>query len=344
MLDKYLQILLEKHSCVIVPGFGAFLAHYKPAEVNLKENKIYPPSKSVAFNKTLQSNDGILANAIAETEKIGYNDALQKIAIEISFWENSILQNKSLLLKNIGRFIVDENRNLIFAPFDTKNYLAESFGLQAISMEPIKRLKDTVKPITENEIKKSKFSFSILNAMLAITVLTFIVLTTVVNVLQSGTEQVSLASLFPFSSSVPAIKQEHVALQPKKKEITAEPPKYVVVDNVSYPTAIAKEENETTVEISNQPATTQIASSAAMAKNSTGKTYVAIGAFFSEASTQDVVKKAESEGFTTKLYKDAKRYKVLIELNKSDLARKLPLIKSEVNANAWVYCSDCMIP
>jgi len=71
---------------------------------------------------------------------------------------------------------------------------------------------------------------------------------------------------FPFSSSVPAIKQEHVALQPKKKEITAEPPKYVVVDNVSYPTAIAKEENETTVEISNQPATTQIASSAAMAK------------------------------------------------------------------------------
>lgn len=343
MLDKYLQILLEKHSCVIVPGFGAFLAHYKPAEVNLKENKIYPPSKSVAFNKTLQSNDGILANAIAENENIGYNDALQKIAVEISFWENSILQNKSLLLKNIGRFIVDENRNLIFTPFDTKNYLAESFGLQAVSIEPIKRLKDAVKPINENEIKKSKFRFSILNAMVAITVLTFIVLTTLVNVLQSGTEQVSLASLFPFSSSAPATPQQRTTLQPKKKELTAVPPKYVVVDNVSYPTAIAKEENETTVEILNQP-TTQIASSAAVAKNSTGKTYVAIGAFFSEASTQDVVKKAESEGFTTKLYKDAKRYKVLIELNKSDLARKLPLIKSEVNANAWVYCSDCMIP
>ena len=65
-LSQYISNLLYRYDCVVVPEFGAFLAHKIPAKIQENKNSFYPPSKRLSFNAQLQINDGVLANHISE--------------------------------------------------------------------------------------------------------------------------------------------------------------------------------------------------------------------------------------------------------------------------------------
>ena len=52
-LGKYIQLLLPEHATVIIPGFGAFVSNYKPAEIDKESDEIKPPSKTVTFNQKI---------------------------------------------------------------------------------------------------------------------------------------------------------------------------------------------------------------------------------------------------------------------------------------------------
>ena len=103
-LGKYIQLLLPEHETVIIPGFGAFVSSYKPAEIDKESGEIKPPSKEVTFNQKIRNNDGLLVETIAEKEGISHFEALQKIETER---ENMLYQldkgeNKNLLLDAFG--------------------------------------------------------------------------------------------------------------------------------------------------------------------------------------------------------------------------------------------------
>jgi len=51
----YIEELLYRYNCVIVPGFGAFLTQLKSAEINKSTNTFLPPSKVISFNDTNNS-------------------------------------------------------------------------------------------------------------------------------------------------------------------------------------------------------------------------------------------------------------------------------------------------
>ena len=72
-LEKHITALFRKHDCVIVPDFGGFLLNYRSSRIS--DNEILPPGKLTGFNRSLTSNDGLLANAIAQREKISYTKA-----------------------------------------------------------------------------------------------------------------------------------------------------------------------------------------------------------------------------------------------------------------------------
>src|SRR5690625_922510 len=78
-ITTHLTALLHRYDCVIIPGFGAFLTQRQPARINKEKNIFNPPSKSLSFNRQLKENDGILANYIAKTEGISYEQSIQKI-------------------------------------------------------------------------------------------------------------------------------------------------------------------------------------------------------------------------------------------------------------------------
>ena len=100
---ELIQELLLTHNCVIIPGLGAFLGNYNPAEIHLAENKIYPPGKTIAFNRTLKVNDGLLINALSQHSGVSYLMAEKLVNAFSKECQDSLLINKSVIIKNIGK-------------------------------------------------------------------------------------------------------------------------------------------------------------------------------------------------------------------------------------------------
>lgn len=138
-IEQYISQLLYRHQCVTVPGFGAFLTEIQSAHLHENTNSFYPPKKVISFNANLKNNDGLLANHISQIEKTSYESAVASIESEIVIW-NSILQvNEKFTLKNIGELRLNSEKNIVFTPSESINYLKESFGLNAFVSPAIKR-------------------------------------------------------------------------------------------------------------------------------------------------------------------------------------------------------------
>jgi len=131
--------LLYKHHCVIIPEFGGFITGYSPAKIHPTQHTFSPPSKTIAFNKNLIKDDGLLANQIAENENISYEKALEGIKKFVSNTRNQLGSGKRLLLNKVGTLSLDVEKNIQFTPASNVNYLGDSFGLTILQSPPIRR-------------------------------------------------------------------------------------------------------------------------------------------------------------------------------------------------------------
>jgi len=61
-IEQHIFELLFQHDCVILSDFGGFVANYVSAKVDNSTQRIFPPAKTVIFNKYLSNNDGLLAH------------------------------------------------------------------------------------------------------------------------------------------------------------------------------------------------------------------------------------------------------------------------------------------
>ena len=135
-IAKYINDLLYRYDCVIVPNFGGFITNRIGAKVNPFTNNFYPPTKQISFNAHLKQNDGLLLNYIASVENISFEKAIIKINETISSWEE-ILKHKQVVFDNIGNISLNENSQLIFEPKKNHNFLTNSFGLSVVSSPKI---------------------------------------------------------------------------------------------------------------------------------------------------------------------------------------------------------------
>lgn len=138
-MDYYISQLLYRYQCVTVPGFGAFLTEIQSAQLQEGTHSFYPPKKLVSFNSYLKNNDGLLANHIAQAEKMSYEVAVSAIENQVAVWKNKLQDFGAIALKNIGELSLNSEKNLVFVPYDQVNYLTYSFGLTNYSSPAIKR-------------------------------------------------------------------------------------------------------------------------------------------------------------------------------------------------------------
>ena len=137
--EHYISQLLYRYQCVTVPGFGAFLTEIQSAQHFESANTFFPPKKLISFNANLKNNDGLLANHIAQAQKISYENAIELISNDVASWRNSLHIEGQLILKNIGQLFINSESNLVFAPSEETNYLKESFGLTSFVSPTVKR-------------------------------------------------------------------------------------------------------------------------------------------------------------------------------------------------------------
>jgi nucleoid DNA-binding protein len=153
-IEHYLSQLLYRHQCVTVPGFGAFLAEIQSARLQPDTYTFYPPKKLISFNSHLKNNDGLLANHIAQSEKITYENAVSIIENEVVIWKNRLFGNEKITLKNIGDFSLNAEKSIVFVPSENINYLTDAFGLSTFISPAIKReiYKETETEETETPV------------------------------------------------------------------------------------------------------------------------------------------------------------------------------------------------
>ena len=160
-LANYINDLLYRYECVIVPGFGGFITNKISARVNHFTHAFYPPMKQVSFNSNLQNNDGLLANYISSVEKISFDNALSLIKNEVQHW-NELLKNETIEIANIGTLSLTKENQLVFEHSQLENYLTSSFGLSPFNSSAIKRLEykdqvrqlETIVPHVESKEKR----------------------------------------------------------------------------------------------------------------------------------------------------------------------------------------------
>lgn len=135
-LSSYLHQLLHRHDCVIVPGLGGFVCASKKLEFNPRAGYIQPARKTVAFNQNLTGNDGLLANFIAEEKKIDFTLATQQIEGWADTIKQQLEQGQTVNMRGIGSFSHNEEKNTVFVPEPTANFLPETYGLQKLVLKP----------------------------------------------------------------------------------------------------------------------------------------------------------------------------------------------------------------
>ena len=138
-LDKYIEDLLYRNECVVIPNFGAFITSVNSANLN-NEGVFTPPSKSISFNKKIKKNDGVLANYIAELNNISFDEAMKLIKLNVSNFNNDILNKKDIVFSKVGVISIKEGLTE-FTSYTNINYLKDSFGLSSVSSSFIKRNK-----------------------------------------------------------------------------------------------------------------------------------------------------------------------------------------------------------
>lgn len=132
-LGKYIQVLLFENDTVIMPGFGAFVSIYRPAEI--QEGEMLPPTKSIEFNQQIRNNDGLLVGAIAGGENLSHYDAFRSMEKEIDEIRYQLDKNRSAQIVPLGSFGYNDNGELVFLSSETaENLLLDSFGLEKIEL------------------------------------------------------------------------------------------------------------------------------------------------------------------------------------------------------------------
>ncbi|GJH39938.1 hypothetical protein RCZ04_04880 [Capnocytophaga sp. HP1101] len=153
-LNVYIEELLYKHQCVIIPKFGAFISNRKSAQ--MADDKTFdPPKRELSFNPSLTSNDGLLIKYISEQTGIEYNLVEDYVNLAVEGWKRILQQDQALNLEKIGTLkLVGEGR-ISFEAADDVNFLTDSFGMapfvpHEVTASDLKIEENQVRPTLEH--------------------------------------------------------------------------------------------------------------------------------------------------------------------------------------------------
>jgi cell division protein FtsN/nucleoid DNA-binding protein len=168
---KYIHELLLENEIVVVPGFGAFVSEYKPAEISENSEEIRPPSKIVTFNQQIRNNDGLLVGHVAEIKQISHFDALKTIEAARENILYRLDNGEEVEIKGVGTLIHTSENKIDFKPIQDDNLLLDSFGLETTSIvseveeseeqtntSPTEDETQVAPPIIEKEIQKEELA------------------------------------------------------------------------------------------------------------------------------------------------------------------------------------------
>ncbi len=216
---EHIEYLITRHDCVIVPGWGAFIAQYNSSYCDADGVNWHRPVREISFNPELVHNDGLLVNSVVSKEKCTFGVANDIVHDDVAMLCKQINEDRELAFGNIGFFKLI-NGKVQFKPYSSKEFgKYEFYGLRSFSMEPL-ALRDRKASVKNNSWKFSisKNYLKIAASILVLLALS-LVLTTPISVKNDNQNYASFSSNFKLTGGEPFA----VANEVKELAITMPP-------------------------------------------------------------------------------------------------------------------------
>lgn len=133
MVEKQLERLLYRFDCVILPGFGAFLAKDKPSQFHESTQVFYPPQRKLSFNAQLKSDDGLLIKSISKAHGLSFEQANKEVSSFVDDLRSTLEKEEKVTLDQLGTFEQTKDGPLRFYPED-RSLRKDTFGLKPLQV------------------------------------------------------------------------------------------------------------------------------------------------------------------------------------------------------------------
>ncbi len=142
-LSRHIEILLLNNDCVIVPGFGGFMAHHRPAEYVDEAGMFYPPQRTLGFNSQLRLNDSLLAQSYVEAYDISYPEAVRRIEEEVAEIKQTISIEGAYEFHGIGTIKQNSSEIYDFEPCTAGLLTPELYALNSFAIDLLAQPSET---------------------------------------------------------------------------------------------------------------------------------------------------------------------------------------------------------
>jgi len=368
-LDIHIRDLLYDHDCVIVMGLGGFIAHYHPATINESLRFITPPSKRIAFNAALRSNDGLLAHHISYKEKLSYAQACAAVTEYAESIKAELDRGGKHKIEKVGVLFSDNNGNTQFLPDTSTNFLPDSFGLPIVQAVPIAASEDLGQTGTEtNDPAIIEFGSSETETsgkpVKRLRIMEMIPAAAVLALLVMAPPMVDrfnahMGSLVPFTRIDEVVSGEHVVIPPMPQieimqpepasEMVVEPTLDTAVQTVVTDTEVETPMVDSTINPISISAAMPSASSSVLEKgsqeasiNASSKIsyHVIVGSYKNRQNAKRMVKELSIAGVDAEIIRRRDgNYLVTVFTAASEKAaeNELPAFRTTIVASAWVF-------
>ena len=355
-LAQHIETLLLENDCVIVPGFGGFVAHYSPATRVKEENIFLPPTRTIGFNPQLKLNDGVLVQSYMSAYDTSFADASRIVEKEVNEFIGLLHEEGKAHLDNIGEIHYNIYGNYEFVPYDYKITTPSLYGLDSFEIHELSALQQKEKVLvpTYQEKEKKTFEISINRAylrnaaaMIAAIVLFFAFSTPVEN---TDVQKNNYAQLLP-SELFEQIEKQSVAITPVYvKNDAAQQAKKFSASSASTKTSSAKKHTTDKAKTSKPIAVREVkvvkqetAAPAPAVKSQESANHpfhIIVAGGISLKDAEAIANQLKSKGFADAkaLSTDGKVRVSISSFNNRDEATKqlLELRKNETYKNAWL--------
>ena len=137
-LERHIEVLLLDNDCVIVPGFGGFVAHHVTARYETDERLFLPPLRTLGFNPQLRINDSLLAQSYVDAYDISYPEAVRRIDKEVDELKRVLSEEGSYTMGSIGVLTVNDDGNYEFEPSEAGVCSPTLYGLSSYNFPLLK--------------------------------------------------------------------------------------------------------------------------------------------------------------------------------------------------------------
>jgi hypothetical protein len=152
-IEDLVSSLLLRHSCVIIPNFGGFVAKTISAKLDLDRGLFLAPSKQLLFNKNLLNNDGLLISEYASLNAIEYSKSQSEIEEFVLDLKSKLNSKQSVHIERVGKLSYDLEGNLVFEQDRYFNLLLSSYGLSYVQFIANKEPEINESSIIDKKIK-----------------------------------------------------------------------------------------------------------------------------------------------------------------------------------------------